>query len=151
MEELEHLRSMWQQKIKRSTKLIIPKVVFEKNTGSLTNTHWAYNIPYAFREALDLKCEQRKKNKIRYKTWTQGPRINFKQGDTITKQTGDICIQVQFASTMGWDPVKNKMDEGFVTYNMYSIINNKYELLDEIITCTQMQFLELIINGTYKN
>ena len=63
MEELEYLKSLWSRKIKRKTKLIVPEVKYQNLKGSLNNENWKFKVPYAFREALDIKFEQRMKDK----------------------------------------------------------------------------------------
>lgn len=191
MDELAHLKSLWKQRSKRSADLIIPNVSYSRNIGSLNNSHWAYQVPYAYREALDLRLDERRKkvkiyrikphnscatqnkslripytpgksldlecegftSKTRiYRVWTQGPNLKFKQGDTFTNKEGTICVQVQYANPMGWIPEQNRMDEGHVTYNQYGIESSgNYVLLNEIITCTQMQFLKLLIHGKVEN
>ena len=81
MGELELLKSMWAHKVKRNTKLIVSEVTYDQGKGHLNNDHWHFQVPYAFLDALDLKYEQRMKNKKPYMVWTQGPLLRFKDGD----------------------------------------------------------------------
>ena len=67
MGELELLKSMWAHKVKRNTKLIVSEVTYDQGKGHLNNDHWHFQVPYAFRDALDLKYEQRMK--IKNHTW----------------------------------------------------------------------------------
>ena len=102
MQIIEHLESMWASKISRKTPTI-PEVSYdtELSVGSLNNDDWFFKVPYAFREALDLKFEERKKNKKGYMVWTQGPILSFKNGDFFTAKNGSTALQVQFADPMG--------------------------------------------------
>jgi len=149
MQELEHLRSMWKHKIKRKTDLIVSRVTYVNMSGSLNNENWAFQVPYAFRDALDIKYKQRMKNKKPYMVWTQGPILSFKEGDVLTSTDEAKSVQVQFASCMGWDTSKNEMYKGNVGYDKYEITNGIYSE-KERVTCTQMQFLKLLIYGKYE-
>ncbi|KAB7694367.1 hypothetical protein [Plesiomonas shigelloides] len=150
MNEINLLRSMWKDRTKRSTQLIVKGITFNGETGSLNNTHWKYEVGYSFRDALDLKYEQRMKNKKPYMVWTQGPIVCFKEGDVINSTCKTKALQVKFSDRMGWDTTKNEMYEGSVTYTEYSIENNSLTLLREN-RCTQMEFLELLIYGNTPN
>lgn len=148
MNELDHLKSMWSANVKRKTVLIVPQVSYHENEGSLNNEAWAFNVGYAFRDALDIRFEERKKNKKSYMVWTQGPILSFKEGDMIHSRDGKRIVQVRFANQMGWDSAKNEMYQGSVVYSEYMPSNNSYLKLNEL-TCTQMQFLQLLIHGEY--
>lgn len=146
MNEAEHLKSMWQPKARRSIELIAP-VCVENNKSVLNNNHWCYKVHFAFREALDIRIEERKKEKKPYLVWTQGPIISFKEGDLIHSNDGYHSVQVKFAQPMGWDGARHEMYEGVVTYSLYSNSNGKIsEVAQE--SCSQMQFLEILIKGS---
>lgn len=147
MDILEHFESMWSSKIKRKTSTI-PKVHYnnELSIGSLNNEDWFYNVPYAFREALDLKFEERKKDKKGYYIWTQGPILSFKNGDTFTATNGNYALQIQFANPMGWDSSKNEMYLGSVVFKKIAVIGNQLTELNQHI-CSQMEFLKILITG----
>ena len=147
MNELEHLRSMWTATSKRKTTLIVD-LSYEGEEGSLNNDWWEFKVPYAFREALDIKYEERQKKLIPYWTWTQGPLLNFKIGDLIGSKDGSRAVKVESATPMQWDDSKQEMFEGNVTYSESSVSNGQYDTLRQE-TCTQMQFLELLIHGKY--
>jgi len=149
MQELEHLRSMWKHKIKRKTDLIVSRVTYVNMSGSLNNEHWEFKVPYAFRDALDIKYEQRRKDKKPYRVWTQGPILSFKEGDVLTSANKSKSVQVQFSNCMGWDTSKDEMYEGNVVYEKYGITDGIYSEGGHV-TCTQMQFLELLICGKYE-
>jgi len=148
MDELEHLKSMWGAKIKRKTVLIVPQITHQNGEGSLNNDSWTFKVPYAFRGALDIKYEERKKNKQPYLIWTQGPILAFKEGDSIHSKDGSRTLQVQFANPMGWDSVKKEMCQGGVAYVEYARSDDSFTKQGEH-TCTQMQFLQLLIHGSY--
>jgi len=148
MNEFNLLKSMWGPKIRRKTELIVPQVTYENAVGSLNNESWSFRVPYAFREALDIKYEERKKNKKPYMVWTQGPILSFKEGDLIHSKDGKRSVQVMFANQMGWDTGKDEMYQGNVVYTEYEASGGKLSKIGEH-TCTQMQFLQLMIVGEY--
>ncbi len=149
MNELEYLKSMWASKVKRKTNLIIPQVTYVNREGSLNNNHWAYKVSYAFRSALDIMYQERRKDKKPYMVWTQGPLIAFKEGDVLTSQDGSKVLQVRYAKPMSWDTSNNKMDEGFINFTEFEQSTTTLSEAGEHI-CNQMQFLELLIYGSYK-
>ncbi len=132
----------------RIKKLIIPSVSYDGMNGSLNNSHWFFNIGYGFREALDIEYSQRMENKKPVFVWTQGGVIGFKEGDLISSRDGRSAVQVRFANPMGWDEKNESVYEGSVTYDEYSISAGKYTKESEK-NCTQMQFLQLMIGGSY--
>ena len=103
MKELEHLRSMWAEKVKRKTDLIVPEITHIGQDNSLNNDFWAFKVTFAFRSALDIKYEERKKDKKPYMIWTQGPFLNFKEAGLVHSQDGSRALQVQFATPIAWD------------------------------------------------
>ena len=147
MKELDHLKSMWSHKVKRKTDLIVPKITYSDTTGSLNNEVWEYKVPFAFRDALDIKYEQRMKDKKPYMVWTQGPILNFKNGDLLTDKNNKKAVQVLFANRMGWDTINDKMYEGSIVYDTFKITNGEY-IKEPQQKCSQMQFLALLIYGT---
>ena len=148
MNALEHIRSMWAAKVKRSTKLIVPSVTHDGPEGSLNNESWAFRVPYAFRDALDIKYEERRKEKTPYMVWTQGPILSFKEGDLIYAKDDCRAVQIRFASRMAWDAQKEEMYQGSVAYSEYVVSGGSFSKLKEH-ECTQMQFLELLMFGKY--
>ena len=142
MNELEHLKSIWAPKIRRQTILIVPEVT----SKSLHNQHWKFDVLFAFRDALDIQFQRRIKNKKPYWVWTQGPILSFKEGDIIKSRDGKQLVQVQFANPMGWDESKNSMNEGSVMFDEFAVNNDQHTKIRRE-TCSQMQFLELLIYG----
>lgn len=148
---LKHLKTMWpsdnKSKIKREI-ATLPSVYFNSalNEGTLNNENWFYHVPYTFRDALDLKYEQRVKDKKPYMIWTQGPILKFKMGDTFSAKKEDHTIQVQFGEQMGWDREKNEMFLGSVVFDLYKHENKKY-IFEQRYQCDQMEFLQLLITG----
>lgn len=121
MKELEHLRAMWATKVKREIKLIVPEVTHTGQDNSLNNDFWIFKVPFAFRNALDIKYEERKKEKKPYMVWTQGPLLNFKEADLIHSHCGSRAVQVQFATPVSWDSEKDEMYQGRVV--LYRVRN----------------------------
>lgn len=150
MNELELLQKMWVKKARRGTKLIVPEITYIDRQGSLNNSHWAYRVTYAFRSALDIMYQERKKDKKPYMVWTQGPLIAFKEGDLFTSQDETKVLQVGHAKPMSWDLSKNKMDEGFINFTESEQTARGISMVNEG-NCTQMQFLEILIYGNYRN
>lgn len=110
MEELEYLRSMWAEQTKRRGELIVRQVTHDGQESSLNNDSWAFKVPYAFRDALDIAYEERKKDKKPYMVWTQGPILRFKEGDLIHSKDGCRAVQVTSALPVVWDPAKKEMN-----------------------------------------
>ncbi len=126
----------------------MPRVTYDGKEGSLDNESWAFKVTYAFRDALDIKYEERKKDKKPYMVWTQGPLLRFKDGDLIHSKDGCRSVQVQFAQPMGWDSAKNEMYQGSIVYCDYVTRGNSMSKLNDH-SCTQMQFLHLLIHGEH--
>lgn len=147
MQELESLKSMWAAKVKRKVPTM-PQVKYnsELNVGTLDNDDWYFRVPYAFREALDIKFEERKKDKKCYMVWTQGPILSFKDGDTFTAKNQKSALQVRFSNPMGWDPEKNQMYQGRVVFDKFDVSGHKHTKLSQY-SCTQMDFLKILISG----
>lgn len=148
---LKHLKTMWpsgdKNKIKREL-AAYPSVYynFAISQGTLNNENWYFSVPYTFRDALDIKYEERKKDKKGYMVWTQGPILKFKMGDNFPSKNSNITIQVQFGDQMGWDGDKSEMYLGSVVFDLFELINKKY-IYKQRYQCNQMEFLELLING----
>lgn len=125
----------------KSVPFVVPAVTWDSvtQTGSLNNEHWAFNVGYGFREALDLKFMERVRNKNKVYRWSQGPIIAFKEGDLIRSKDNKRSVQVQFANPMGWDADKNDMYYGSVTYLESNSLETKI--------LSQIDFLNLLITG----
>lgn len=154
MNELEIIKSLWPKKgndgkiIKknREANLIVPEITYSGQDGSLNNDSWAFKVTYSFRDALDIKYEERKINKEAYMVWTQGPLLRFKEGDVLHSRDGRRVVQVLSAKQMEWDAAEEKMYQGIVIYLEYAMSGNSLTKLKEHAG-TQMQFLQLLING----
>lgn len=148
---LKHLKTMWpsadKNKIKREL-ATYPSVYYNsvKSQGTLNNDNWYFNVPYTFRDALDIKYEQRVKDKVGSMVWTQGPILKFKMGDNFPAKNNNITLQVQFGDQVGWDRDKNEMYLGSVVFDLFELIDKKY-IHKQRYQCNQMEFLELLING----
>lgn len=145
--ETEPLKSMWNEQVSRSTKLIVGEVIYNNNAGSFNNKHWNYDVSYASRDALDIKYEKRTKGKADYYVWTQGPLINFQVGDLFISKINKTAVQVIQASPMGWSKERGKMYEGSIAYEEFYIDNSGRYTKKGLHTCSQMGFLILLIYG----
>ncbi|HIF9342099.1 TPA: hypothetical protein ACX6RU_002184 [Photobacterium damselae] len=125
----------------KNVPFIVPAVTWDSvsQTGSLNNDHWAFNVGYQFREALDLIFMERVRNKQKVYRWSQGPIIAFKEGDLIRSKDNKRSVQVRFANPMGWDVDKNDMYYGSVTYLESNSLETKI--------LSQIDFLNLLITG----
>lgn len=150
MNELKHLCSMWKRNAKRSLSLIVDSISydFDLQKGVIESPDWCFEVPYAFKDALDIKYQQRVKNKKKYYVWTQGGLLSFKEGDTLHSKCGKITLQVQHAQPMGWDVDKDQVYLGSVVYKKYS--SEKKEYAVEEHSCSQVDFLSLIIHNNHE-
>jgi len=129
--------------ISRSDELIVPSVGYANNNGGLNNDHWAYRVPYAFRDALDIKFSSRSIGKQLTNSWTQGCLLMFSEGDFFESLSGGKSIQISFATPMAWDgKITGVFDSGIVGYQFF----DKHGL-GEFFTVSQMEFLQLLIYG----
>jgi hypothetical protein len=156
MNELEIIKSLWPKmgidgkmiKKNRETSLIVPEITYFGQDGSLNNDSWAFKVTYAFRDALDIKYEERKTKKESYMIWTQGPLLRFKEGDILHSRDGRRAVQVLSAKKMEWDSDKEEIYQGLVVYFEYELSANSFTKVKDR-ACTQMQFLQLLIDGQY--
>lgn len=76
---------------------------------------WAFPLPEAFREALDIRMTTKKICKKEIQIWTQGMSFSFKEGDTVhnsrlayddyalfLRGNNPITLQVQSATSSGF-------------------------------------------------
>lgn len=124
---------------------VVPAITWDNDTkqGSLNNDHWCFKVGYGFREALDLRLIERKRDKKIVNLWSQGCIISFQEGDLIDSRCGKRAVQVTFASPMGWDDAKNEMFYGSVTYKELDLVNNS----STVHTLNQLEFLNMLIEG----
>lgn len=130
---------------------VVPKVTWNSTmmTGSLNNEHWAFNVHYAFREALDLRFMERVRNKRKVHLWTQGALVSFKEGDTLVSRCVSKSVQVKYANGMGWDSAKNEMYYGSVIFKKHIIKKGSLNFVGEY-NLTQLEFLEMLITGSVR-
>ena len=128
---------------------VVPKVTWDSTmmAGSLNNEHWAFNVHYAFREALDLRFMERVRNKRKVHLWTQGALVSFKEGDTLVSRCRSRSVQVKYANGMGWDAAKQEMYFGSVIFKKHTIKNGVFSFVGED-NLTQLEFLEMLITGS---
>lgn len=175
-----HLKSLWKPRVskktgkvtfKRSVDLIVPgRPGWDEKTGrgDLNNGHWAYDVSYAFRSALDISYDTRRKTvdvvdkitgeavideetgkpkrkKVVYQVWTQGLFIHFKEGDLLSSSKGFPALQVKSSSPMEWDEENNVMFEGEVNYEIFEKV--KFGHVGDVTTVSQMDFLSILVCG----
>ncbi|MCW3171403.1 hypothetical protein [Shewanella subflava] len=112
----------------------------------LDTNHWVYPIGYGFRDAIDIRYDERVKDKKKYMVWTQGPIISFKEGDFICSGCKCFALQVEFAQPMGWNVEKDLMYLGNVVFKFFKQKAGKFALYSKY-ECDQVGFLALLING----
>lgn len=152
-EEIEAiLSSMWKKNRRREKNLITSWASARHGkTGGLGNEHWAFSVGYHFREALDMKFQELQKNLKKYYDWTQGPIINFKEGDSIPSKDGGILISVDYAMPMGWDTETESMYQGIVTFRCFEKGKNERWQACCTYTMSQMDFLRILVEGLPEN
>ncbi|MEC8081086.1 MAG: hypothetical protein VX148_06365, partial [Pseudomonadota bacterium] len=170
---VKHLHGLWNQnadvsKAQRSSELIIGAVLRSSETTFQFTHSWAFDAKYAFRDALGLKYETRTASALKpylltsehdplclshsFSMWTQGPVLDFKQGDSFScRYDKTLSIQVQYSDTMGWDPTQDKLHEGVVNFNVYRRTDSGHTYLESKRVCSQYEFLNILINGDYQS
>jgi len=130
------------------------------------STDLAFVLPAAFRAALDMTFDTRKKDGEAYQVWTQGNIYSFKRGDTIYDQltaytedwqtalkTMKLCLDVQDAQSVALDPnAADGLYHGSVWFHTLVPTTDKIKVeKKDSYTCTQFEFVELLKTGTLKN
>jgi len=147
MDELNHLRTMWKVKARRSKELIVGDISYQDNAGTFEgNSHWLFAVGYQFRDALDIMYLVRMADKMQTMEWTQGPILNFSVGDYVHTKNGTRGVMVLYAKPMEWNADKKIMFEGVVTIDIYDE-TGKSPVKEATKTLSQMEFLELLISG----
>ncbi|MGH1371156.1 MAG: hypothetical protein ACRBBW_03915 [Cellvibrionaceae bacterium] len=159
MLSLDDLEGMWASTVRRSRELLVPNVCHEAR--SLHNEHWAFDVGYAFRDALDIRLTDSTrtvidsatgiKRKVVERVWTQGVIINFREGDALYSRDGMWVLQVMdMSAPMGWDPQLQTMYKGAVRVTAFrrsgGSVPEMYEDLG-VARYPQMHFLKILING----
>lgn len=147
----------------RSESLIVPKVSYANNAGCLHNEHWAYKVPFAFCDAMDIKLIKRSKkvacyddngnaeldadgNKKTkdwyYSVWTQSCWLSFSNGDFFECSNGQPSIQVVSARPVAWDAINGVLDDGEVVFQSFDKTG-----LGDFVTLSQFEFLGILIDG----
>jgi hypothetical protein len=156
-----HLKSLWDKPVrrivngvdtvtystKRSLELIVPEISWDETTGkgSLNNKHWAYDVGYSFRAALDLSRKPRMKDKKPRLTWTQGYKIAFKEGDLLRSSKDFPDLQVQSAKPIAWDDIEKKVYLGVVNFELFEEV--RFGHVGNVKTVNQMEFLHILLFG----
>lgn len=145
--EILHLEKLRSADTDRSTHLIVGDISRVNGEGVFDgNEHWAFDVGYAFRSALDITYDQRQKKNVKYMVWTQGPLLRFDVGDLIHSKDGFRAVAVTYAMPMGWDVKADSMYEGIVSYDTFDMTGEGPTKLSSATT-TQVGFLRLLICG----
>ncbi|WP_067096089.1 hypothetical protein [Marinomonas atlantica] len=158
--EIQLLETLWKRatekesgnhyyRADKSTELIIPRVDYcqDSRTGDLNNSHWTFNVPYAFRDALGLSFDQRFKDKKPYMVWVQGPYIDFKEGDSLKSKSGDISLSVKMATPMSRNRKTHIIDYGLVDFQILKRDEDGKLHYHSMRTLNQYEFLQTLIYG----
>lgn len=157
--EAQHLDALWKlatnketgekyYRADKSTKLIVSGVSFDESqkSGHLNNDHWSFCVGYAFRDALGLSFDQRKKNKVAYMVWTQSPYIYFKEGDLLASRCGNYNLQVKMANAVRREKISHLIDYGLVNFLIFKKLDGRRRYY-AMQTMTQYEFLQVLIYG----
>lgn len=129
---------------------------------------WYMAVKECFRMELDIKLTERKKNKIAYNEWTQGPYYCFSEGQ-IFYDTRDgyvdwgtainkVKIACQIISAKPNSPIKFenelsgktefKVLEGFVKFLLFSPNEERTKLVPYVgYNLTQNEFIKFLKTG----
>lgn len=136
--------------VRRSKVLIVGSSSYDDAEGGFQNEHWAYKVPFAFRDALDIQLSKLQKTEHKqthyYCAWTQGCLLNFSSGDFFQAVGDTPCLQVAFAKPVVLNTVNGVMDDGEVTYELF-----EKRGLGEFFTVSQFEFLRVLIYGIQHN
>jgi hypothetical protein len=145
----EALRALWGPRLRRSEEPIVGTVRYDGKMGTWENDHWAFSVPYVFRDALDIRFDARKKNRQTVMVWTQGACISFAEGDVLTSKDERVILRVTYAVPMGWDGATESMYEGAVAFDVFEHAVEGLRRLYSL-SGTQMEFLNLLVTGSFK-
>lgn len=148
----------------KRTKNLIAKLSFSNSHGVLYNSHWAYSVPFAFCNQLDIEFSKLKKmipdldeqgnqkktitgkgatKPYYYAAWTQGLLLNFSYGHyfrSLTNNSDDIQICASVPVSVNKEA--RTINEGQVSYRFF-----KKQAYGESYTVTQFEFLKILIHG----
>lgn len=153
MRELNLLASLAATgRLKRGRRLLVQDLQYEGTTGHWRTAEWAYAVPYAFREALDIRFLLRMEHKQEVMRWTQGPLLAFSAGDVLHRCDGSGCVQVVFARPMarGQSLAAHSLDPGYVGCHLCDGPAGDMQLA-AFWEGTQLDFLRGLISGEWPN
>lgn len=136
---------------RRSTKLLVDRVVDTVNDRRLDAPDWAFRLPFGVRSGLDIELSTRTSKGTDYTVWTQGPRLCFEPGDTFHAHAADLVVQIEQSSAMRWillDDGSLAIDEGFVSFRRFTGLPGDIERGD-LHTLTQTAFLSYLMSGSF--
>lgn len=122
---------------------------------------WAFCVPPAFNDSLDIRLTSRIIEGKQENVWTQGSSFNFKAGEilydtpeayntwstALTKITRSI--QIEFSSGAGLFDSSSNRSAGMVKFKMFKPDNNKKRLVTvgSTVTMSQDEFVKFLILG----
>lgn len=160
---------MIEETIRHLEKLIEEKPNREKRGIELLKPHdsdgssegWAFCVPPAFNDSLDIRLTSRIIDGKPENVWTQGSAFNFKAGEILydtpeaygkwtTPLSAITCsIQIEFSSGAGLSDSGNQRSSGVVKFKVYKPDGTKEKLVPfgTDVTMTQDEFVKLLIVG----
>lgn len=143
-------------KVRRSLELIVDDVRYVGNRGELDNPEWAYEVPFAFRDALDIRYQERQEHKQSVYRWTQGPYVAFSPGDLLHHRDTGGCVQVLSSVAVRVEPGSGqtgevqafRVDAGYVHAQFYQRREGRYFPMQRW-SGTQWAFLEGLISDVW--
>lgn len=127
---------------------------------------WAFAVPKAFRDQLDIRLTERVKDKKSNWVWTQGNLFAFDVGHVFydtplayhlswndALQVLRVALQVQFANPMGYDKQEpDGLYKGAIWFKVYQPNENATALIEvDSLTCNQVEFVQLLKSGVLKS
>jgi hypothetical protein len=133
---------------KRSTDLI---AIFEDGFA----VNWFMAVRECFKDKLDIKLTERKKDKISYLQWTQGPYFSFSEGHTFydTKLAYSNWVLAVSNTKIAYQVMEAKrnepsMPDGYVKFVVFKPNVNRDRLIPFVgYKVTQNEFVNLLKYG----
>lgn len=155
----DHLRGLIRgTRVRRSLDLIIDGCggLDVDDAGWWNTGGWAYAVPLAFRDALDIRYIERKARGVSMMRWTQGPLIGFAQGDVLHRNDGAGCVQVTRAFAMGLEGIEDESGRlvarrvlpGEVHARRYEVRDGRWAPVAGW-SGSQWEFLDALITGEW--
>jgi len=157
-ETIRHLEKLIEEKPnreKRGVKLLKP------HDSDGTSEGWAFCIPPAFNDSLDIRLTSRIIEGKQENVWTQGSSFNFKAGEILYDSPEAYSawntalakishsIQIEFSSGAGLTDSDSKRSAGMVKFKIFKPDNHMRKLVPvgNDVTMSQDEFVKLLILG----